>query len=234
MDVRALTWAKKTCGALVLLGLSALPAVASAQSDEDPWEGFNRAIFSFNETVDTYSLKPLAQGYQAITPQFLEDGIHNVYSNVGDVGNLANNLFQWKWHNAGVDTARLMFNTTFGLLGFFDVATHMGLVRNDEDFGQTLAAWGVESGPYLVLPLLGPSTVRDAIGKVPDGYVRPYPYMNNVRERNVALGLNIIDTRASLLPLDKLVTGDKYVFMRNAYLQHREFKINDGEVIDDF
>ena len=118
-------------------------------------------------------MKPLAQGYQAVTPQFLEDGVHNVFGNIGDVGNLANNLLQGKLEAAGVDTSRVLFNTTFGLLGFFDVATKMELRKSDEDFGQTLGVWGVSSGPYVVLPLLGPSTGRDAVAKIPDSLLEP-------------------------------------------------------------
>ncbi|WP_246533229.1 VacJ family lipoprotein [Pseudomonas lalucatii] len=216
------------CAGLVLLPLAAQAA------EEDPWEGFNRAIFRFNDTVDTYALKPLAQGYQAVTPDFLEDGVHNVFGNLGDIGNLANDLLQGKFHDAGVDTGRVIFNTTFGLLGFFDVASQMGLQRNDEDFGQTLGAWGLGSGPYVVLPLLGPSTIRDAAGKVPDAFLEPYPYMGHVPTRNLTRGVDVIDTRASLLSAERLISGDKYLFVRNAYLQNREFRVQDGQVEDDF
>ena len=115
------------------------PALAA---EEDPWEGVNRAVFRFNDTVDTYTLKPLAKGYQKVTPEFVEDGIGNVFSNLGDVIVLTNDLLQGKVRDAGIDTSRILFNTTFGVLGFFDVATRMGLHKNDEDFGQTLGAWG--------------------------------------------------------------------------------------------
>jgi phospholipid-binding lipoprotein MlaA len=211
-----------------------VPFVAQAASEEDPWESINRPIFRFNDLLDTYALKPLAQGYQAITPQFLEDGIHNMFRNVGDVGNLANDVLQAKPQAAGVDTARLMFNTTFGVLGFFDVGTKMGLQRNDEDFGQTLGYWGVRSGPYVMLPFFGPSTLRDAPSKYVDSYAKPYRYMNDIPARNMAIGMDVIDTRASLLSAEKLVSGDKYTFIRNAYLQNREFKVKDGKVEDDF
>ncbi|MDG9980405.1 VacJ family lipoprotein [Pseudomonas oleovorans] len=219
---------------MALVGLSLLPAMSQAASEEDPWESFNRPIFRFNDTVDTYALKPIAQGYRAVTPQFLEDGVHNVFGNIGDVGNLANNLLQGKLHNAGVDTGRLIFNTTFGVLGFFDVAKHMGLQKSNEDFGQTLGVWGLESGPYLVIPFLGPSTVRDAAGRVPDGFLTPYPYIDHVPTRNVTRGVQVVDTRANLLQAERLVSGDKYIFIRNAYLQSREFKVKDGQVEDDF
>ncbi|MBN2991372.1 VacJ family lipoprotein [Pseudomonas cedrina subsp. fulgida] len=210
------------------------PFAAQAAPEDDPWESVNRPIFTFNDTVDTYALKPLAQGYEWITPQFVEDGIHNFFRNIGDVGNLANNVLQLKPHNAGVDTARLLVNTTFGVLGFIDVGTKMGLQRSDEDFGQTLGYWGVGSGPYVMLPLLGPSTLRDAPSKYVDSYTQPYRYMDDVSVRNSVMGLNIVDTRASLLDSEKLITGDKYTFIRNAYLQNREFKVKDGKVVDDF
>lgn len=234
MHVIGARWIARLGGLMALVGLSLLPAMSQAASEDDPWEGFNRPIFRFNDTVDTYALKPIAQGYRAVTPQFVEDGVHNVFGNIGDVGNLANNLLQGKLHNAGVDTSRLIFNTTFGLLGFFDVANHMGLRKSDEDFGQTLGVWGLDSGPYLVIPFLGPSTVRDAAGRVPDSFLQPYPYMDHVPTRNVTMGVEVIDTRANLLQAERLISGDKYIFIRNAYLQSREFKVKDGEVEDDF
>jgi phospholipid-binding lipoprotein MlaA len=220
-------------GTCLAVGLVLAPAMSQA-ADEDPWEGVNRAIFRFNDTLDTYTLKPLAQGYEAVTPQFLQDGIHNMFNNVGDVTNLANNVLQAKPAAAGKDTARLIFNTTFGLLGFFDVGTRMGLQRSDEDFGQTLGYWGVSSGPYVMLPFFGPSTVRDAVGKYPDTYTRPYRYVDYVPTRNTILATDVVDTRASLLSAEKLIRGDKYLFLRNAYLQNREFKVKDGQVEDDF
>ncbi|OCX19714.1 MlaA family lipoprotein [Pseudomonas graminis] len=220
----------RTC---VWASLAVAPMAANA-ADEDPWEGVNRAIFRFNDTVDTYALKPIAQGYEFITPQFLEDGIHNMFKNVGEVTNFANDVLQAKPEAAGVDTARLIFNTTFGLLGFFDVGTKMGLQRSDEDFGQTLGHWGVASGPFVMLPLFGPSTVRDAFAKYPDTYTQPWRYIDHVPTRNTALGVSLVDTRASLLSAEKLINGDKYIFIRNAYLQNREFKVKDGKVVDDF
>jgi len=210
------------------------PFAAQAASEDDPWESVNRPIFTFNDTVDTYALKPIAQGYQFVTPQFVQDGVHNFFRNIGDVGNLANNVLQLKPHNAGVDTARLLVNTTFGVLGFIDVGTKMGLQRSDEDFGQTLGYWGVGSGPYVMLPLLGPSTVRDAVAKYPDTYTEPYRYMDHVPTRNTAIAVDVVDTRASLLSAEKMIRGDKYSFIRNAYLQNREFKVKDGDVKDDF
>ncbi|MDY7559735.1 VacJ family lipoprotein [Pseudomonas sp. 10B1] len=214
-------------------GVALVPSAAQA-ADEDPWEGVNRVIFRFNDTLDMYALKPLAQGYEFITPRFVEDGIHNFFNNIGDVRNFANDVLQAKPHAAGVDTARLLLNTTLGVAGFIDVGTRMGLQRNDEDFGQTLGYWGVSSGPYVMLPLLGPSTVRDGLARFPDTYDSPYHYMNDISWRNSLEALDIVDTRASLLSAEKLINGDKYTFIRNAYLQSREFKVKDGKVKDDF
>ncbi|XWT13142.1 VacJ family lipoprotein [Stutzerimonas urumqiensis] len=212
-------------------GAVSLPVAAAEQ---DPWEGFNRAVFRFNDTLDTYTLKPLAKGYQRVTPDPVEDSIGNFFGNLGDVVVLGNDLLQGKMRNAGIDASRILFNTTFGVLGLFDVATPMGLTRNDEDFGQTLGAWGLGSGPYLVLPLFGPSTVRDAFGRVPDAYLQPYPYMGDVAARNTMRGIETVDTRAELLSAERMITGDRYVFVRNAYLQNREFRVQDGQVEDDF
>lgn len=227
-------WSNRLAQLCVCASVLLVPFAAQAASEDDPWESVNRPIYQFNDFVDTYALKPIAQGYDYVTPQFLEDGIHNMFRNVGDVTNLFNNVLQAKPHAAGVDTARILLNTTFGLAGFFDVGTKMGLNRSDEDFGQTLGHWGVGSGPYVMLPLLGPSTLRDAPSKVVDAYTGPYPYVNDIPVRNSVYGLNIVDTRASLLSAEKLINGDKYIFIRNAYLQNREFKVKDGHVVDDF
>ena len=226
-------WSNRLAQLCVCTSIMLVPFVAQA-SEEDPWESINRPIFRFNDFLDTYALKPLAQGYEAITPQFLEDGIHNMFRNIGDVGNLANDVLQAKPRAAGVDTARLLMNTTLGVAGFFDLGTKMGLQRNDEDFGQTLGHWGVGSGPFVMLPFFGPSTLRDAPSKYVDSYTKPYRYMNDIPARNMAYGLDVIDTRASLLSAEKLISGDKYVFIRNAFLQNREFKVKDGKVEDDF
>ncbi|MQT49394.1 VacJ family lipoprotein [Pseudomonas helleri] len=217
-----------------LIAGTALMPVAAQAADDDPWEDANRVIYRFNDTLDTYTLKPLAKGYQFITPQFLEDGIHNMFRNIGDIGNFTNDVLQGKAHAAGVDTARLLLNTTLGVAGFFDVGTQMGLQRNDEDFGLTLGHWGLPTGPYVMLPLLGPSTVRDGIAKYPDTYTTPYRYMNDIPARNTLFAVEMVDTRASFLSSEKVITGDKYTFIRNAFLQSREFKVKNGKVEDDF
>jgi phospholipid-binding lipoprotein MlaA len=233
MRVPGASWPERLSLLVACAGLLLLPAMAQA-NEEDPWQGYNRFMYRVNDHVDAYTLKPLAKGYQAVTPQFFEDGVRNVYRNIGDVANLANNLLQGKLHDAGVDGSRLIFNTTFGLLGFFDVGSAMGLQRNDEDFGQTMGVWGLNSGPYVVLPLLGPSTVRDAFAKVPDSMLVAPAFIDHVPTRNVVRGVQTLDLRASLLSAERLIIGDKYIFIRNAYLQNREFKVRDGEVEDDF
>ncbi|HLT04072.1 MAG TPA: VacJ family lipoprotein [Pseudomonas sp.] len=213
----------------------ALPLSLAAQPHEDdPWEGFNRKVFVFNDTLDTYALRPLAQGYRKVTPGFMQRGISNFFDNLGEPRNLVNNLLQGKPHAAGVDTARFLFNSTFGLLGFVDVSSKMGLRRNDEDFGQTLGVWGLGSGPYVVLPFLGPSTVRDGLARVPDSYNGIYYHMDDVSARNTMFAVDALDARASFLDAERLIRGDKYTFLRNIYLQNREFKVRDGMVEDDF
>lgn len=206
-----------------------------AEESKDPWEGFNRKIFSFNEGLDKYLLKPTAKGYRAITPDPVENSISNVFSNVGEVKNILNDVLQWKWKQAGNDSGRFLINSTLGLVGLFDVAKHMGLPESDgEDFGQTLAAWGVGQGPYLVLPLFGPSSLRGGISIPVDSYSDPFRYVDHVPTRNTITGVKLIDTRAQLLQAEELISGDKYVFIRDAYLQRREFLVNDGEVEDTF
>ncbi|GAA0784584.1 MlaA family lipoprotein [Marinobacterium sediminicola] len=212
------------------LGVVLVAAPVMAETEQDPWEGFNRSIYSFNETVDRYALKPLAQGYRYVTPDVAEKGVSNFFDNIADVGNLFNNLLQFKFEAAGKTFARLTFNSTFGLAGLIDVATPMGIEAHEEDFGQTLGYWGVGSGPYLMLPLLGPSTVRDGLAKPVDWMVDPVGDVDHVPTRNTLYGLRLVDTRSRLLKAEQIISGDKYAFIRDAYLQRREYQINDGAV----
>lgn len=208
---------------------------SSAQDVVDPWEGFNRGVYAFNEFGDRYVLKPVAKGYRAITPDPVEISMNNVFSNLGELRNILNDALQWKWEQAANDTGRLLVNSTIGLVGLFDVAQRMGLDESEgEDFGQTLAAWGVGQGPYLVLPFLGPSSLRDA-GSLPvDWYTDPITYMDHTSSRNTARGTGLIVQRAALLDAEELISGDRYIFLRDAYLQRRDYLINDGVVEDDF
>ncbi len=219
---------------LLLFGLSSFVSANSGNEAGDPWEGFNRAVFSFNDTLDRNVLVPVTKGYRFVMPDVAETGVHNFFENLGDISTLINNLLQGKVSDATQDFARVAFNSTFGLLGVIDVASPMGIEKHDEDFGQTLGYWGVDSGPYIVLPLLGPSNVRDGVALIPDHYLDPITYMD---EDNAALWLRairVVDTRSELLASEKLISGDRYSFIRDAYLQRREFLVTDGEVGENF
>ncbi len=202
----------------------------AAQAEVDPWEGFNRSMFAFNETLDKYLLLPLTKGYRAVTPDVVEKGVHNFFGNLGDFNSLFNNLFQLKLAGAAQDGARLAANTVLGLGGILDVATPLGLPKQDEDFGQALGYWGVKSGPYLVLPFFGPSTLRDGIGRIPDAYINSVIYFDDEGLRYFLLGLRTIDQRSQIMEAERLISGDRYTFIRDAYLQRREFLVNDGKV----
>ncbi|MDX2465173.1 MAG: VacJ family lipoprotein [Porticoccus sp.] len=222
---------------LLLMGflVSSQVVADSAEITQDPWEGFNRKVFIFNDTLDTYALKPVAKGYRAVTPDPVEDGISRMFSNLGEIVNVLNDVLQGKFGQAGNDTGRFLVNTTIGLVGFFDVADDLGLPKNEgEDFGQTLGVWGVGEGPFLMLPLFGPSTLRDGPARIVDQLVNPISEVDHVPTRNTIYGVDIISTRADLLKAEELVSGDKYSFIRDVYLQRREFLLNDGKVEDDF
>ena len=221
----------------LLLGASAwLTGCATTSAppvESDPWEGFNRAVYGFNKTADETLIKPIATGYQAITPDFLDRGITNFFNNLDDVVVLANQILQGKPQEAVSDFSRLVWNSTVGLLGFIDVATHLDLPKHNEDFGQTLGRWGYTPGPYLVLPILGPHTARDAIGLIPDWFLfDPLNYTDlSFRQRLAVAAVKYIDIRADLLSASTIVDTaalDEYTFIRDAYLQRREYLIYDG------
>jgi phospholipid-binding lipoprotein MlaA len=215
---------------LALLGGCA--SVPGPPDERDPFESYNRAMYAFNDSVDEAVLRPVAQTYKDYMPDIAQTGISNFFDNIGDLTNMVNNLLQFKIENAVSDFGRILWNSTVGIFGLIDVATHMGLQKHDEDFGQTLAVWGVPDGPYLVLPLLGPSTIRDTVGLVGDIYVDPLFAIEE--EGNVYWGLVIlrfIDTRADLLSASRVLEEaaiDPYIFVRDAYLQHRRNLIYDG------
>ncbi|MCW8884909.1 MAG: VacJ family lipoprotein [Motiliproteus sp.] len=218
----------------LILSFSSVSLANSGEEVGDPWEGFNRAMFSFNDGLDRYVLLPVTKGYRFVMPDMVEKGVNNFFENLGDVSTFINNSLQGKIGYAAQDLARVAFNSTFGLLGFIDVASGMGIEKHDEDFGQTLGYWGVESGPYLVLPLLGPSNVRDGISLIPDYYMDPITYLDEDNAAWWLLGIRAVDTRSQLLKQEKLISGDRYSFIRDAYLQRREFLVNDGEIGDNF
>lgn len=220
-----------------ILMLVALAGCASQQAMEpnpdDPWEGFNRRVFAFNDALDRAVLKPLAQGYDAITPQPVQTGVGNFFSNLGEIRTMLNSLLQGKPGNAGIAGGRFLLNSTVGIGGLWDVATGIELTGREEDFGQTLAVWGAGEGPYLVLPFFGPSTVRDTAGMPVDMYTYPLTYVEDDEVRYGLTALRVIDTRASFLEEEELIRGDRYSFIRDAYLQRRRFEVNDGEQGED-
>jgi phospholipid-binding lipoprotein MlaA len=218
-----------------LLAMATLSLPGYAQEKADPWQGFNRAMFAFNDVTDRFLFRPLAKGYVFVTPGFVRKGVDNVIDNVMEVPNVLNDVLQGKGKQAANDTGRFLVNSTVGLAGLFDVAQHMGMKASDgEDFGQTLAVWGVDQGPYIVLPFLGPSTLRDGLATPVNVYSDPRTYIDHIPTRNTVTGVSLLNTRANLLDLERHITGDRYTFIRDAYLQRRQFLINDGEVEDDF
>ena len=209
------------------------PSVRPEQNNaRDPFEGFNRAMYTFNDKLDTYALKPLAKGYRAITPAPVSKGISNFFSNLHDPMAMLNNFLQGKPGKAASDLGRFLINSTLGMLGLFDVSTEIGLQKHDEDFGQTLAVWGVGDGPYLVLPFFGPSNVRDGFSLPVDWETYPPNHMENSRRRYQLLFLEIIDKRAQLLAASDVLAQaageDAYVFVREASRQRRRNQIFDG------
>ena len=220
---------------LALLFLSAC-ATTGSLDERDPWEGFNRGVYSFNETMDNLLFDPISKGYDAITPDFIDNGITNFFSNLGEISVIANDLLQFKFAQATSDVARFIFNSTIGVLGFFDVSSSLGFPEHDEDFGQTLAHWGVGSGPYLVVPFFGPATVRDAAGFAVDGIVlNPVSYLDNDLVVAGLLSLNYVDVKSDLLSAGDLIGEaalDEYEFLKNAYFEKRSSQINDNAFED--
>lgn len=218
---RARTLALALAATLAASGCATVPTPTPG----DPLEGWNRTVYKFNDKVDTYALKPVARGYVWAVPQFLRTGITNMFSNIGDVYIAANDLAQLKITDGVTDIMRVVMNTVFGVGGFFDIATPAKLDKHVADFGLTLGHYGVPPGPYLVLPLLGPSTVRDTAGLVVDAAGNPLTYIHPDWASWSVFGLNLVNTRANLLGAGDVLDAaalDKYSFVRNAYLQRRQ------------
>ncbi|MCB1877592.1 MAG: VacJ family lipoprotein [Chromatiales bacterium] len=214
-----------------LVGLVGCAGNGEFRDEFDPWEGFNRGVYSFNKTVDTYALKPVAQGYRYVTPDFVDTGVTNFFNNINELFVSANDLLQFKFKRAGTDLGRFAINSTIGVLGLIDVASDLGMRRNDEDFGQTLGAYGVGAGNYLVLPFLGPSSVRDAVGVGVKLYSDPLNLIDPSVVQYAVYGLRIVDDRADLLDAEnvlKTAALDEYIFVRDAYLQKRRDLVYDG------
>lgn len=216
-----------------VFAIGSTSAWAETNNPKDPFENFNRSVFSFNQRVDQNLLRPVAKGYQTVVPSPVRQGVSNFFGNINDVWIGVNNLLQGKVVAAGSDAGRVVVNTTLGILGIFDVATNFGLEKHDEDFGQTLATWGVGDGPYLVLPFFGPRTLRDSAGLGVDVYTDPVGRHTPVDERNSALAVRIVKDRAELLDAESVVSDaalDPYTYLRDAYLQHRQYVIHDGQM----
>ena len=210
-------------------------------NQDDPWVGWNRGTQTFNDNVDKAILKPVAKGYQWITPDFVDEGITNFFSNINDIGVTLNDLLQLKFKQSGMDAGRFLINTTAGVGGFVDVANMVDLPKHTEDFGQTLGVWGVPSGSYLVLPFFGPSSPRDAAGIVGDALLNPLTYVSAFGSTVVSgamagsKALDVTDRRANLMTTEKIVNEgsvDRYDFIKNSYEQNREYLINDGNSPD--
>lgn len=216
---------------LVCAALAGTALASEASSSRDPYEGFNRAMFAVHETLDNYAVRPAAQAYDAAVPLPVKASVGNLFGTVGELWVGGNNVLQGKFVDAGNDFSRLLINATVGIFGLFDVASELGLERHNEDFGQTLAVWGVKDGGYLFWPLIGPKTVRDTAGWGVDTVADPFSYLEPVRLKNSMRLVRVLDVRAGLLPADKIVEEaalDKYAYIRDAYLQRRRHQIYDG------
>jgi phospholipid-binding lipoprotein MlaA len=226
----ALALAAALACALPLATAGALPP------PKDPFEKLNRATFAFNDALDRMLARPAARAYHATLPDFVQNAVSNLVANATYSVVILNDLLQGKFRDFGSDSVRFVTNTTLGVGGLFDPATHFGFVSHDEDFGITLGHWGVPTGPYLVLPLVGPSNFRDAPGRVVDAYSEPAHYLlKTTREHYEVYVVELFDRRVRLLPTDSALLNayDPYVFMRNAYMERREYLVHDGVLPDD-
>ena len=212
-----------------------LSGCATTSGDHrDPIEGLNRAVYKFNDGVDRMLFKPLAKGYRYVVPGPVDKGVSNVFGNIEDVVTTVNDLLQFKFRRGGTDAMRVLLNTTIGLLGIFDVASSMGFEKHDEDFGQTLGHWGVNPGPYIMLPFYGPSSLRDATGRVIDASCfDPIYQIDHIPTRNTLRAIEGVDNRADLLGASNVLEQaalDRYNFLKESYFQQREHDVNDGDL----
>ena len=231
---------RRASGLLTCLALLAASGCAATRGDanpRDPYESFNRSVYQFNDTVDRYAVKPVAQGYQKIVPEPVQLVVTSFYSNLEDLYTGANNVLQLKPKAALIDVTRFVVNSTLGFFGFADVASAIGMPKHYEDFGQTLGYWGMPSGPYLVIPLLGPSTVRDAPARGVDIWASPQNFYDlSSREGNILWGLRFVSSRAALLEAEKVIDGaalDRYSLIRDGWLQRRRNAVYDGNPPDE-
>lgn len=219
-------------GLMVAAGAALLLSGCATNNPRDPLEPFNRAMFSFNDAVDRAALKPAATAYKKVTPSFVQTGVNNFFGNLSDLWSSLNNFAQFKGQDGFQDLTRFAVNSTMGLAGVLDIATPAGLRKHNEDLGQTLGYWGVPAGPYLMLPLLGPSTVRDTAALPGDWWGDPWTHVNDVPWRNSGIVLRAVDQRASVLDASTLLEEaalDRYEFLRDGYLQRRESQVLDTD-----
>ena len=220
---------------LLILPLSLVQAqVIEEEENIDPLESINRPIFALNKGLDRFLVRPLAQTYHIVMPDIGERGVGNFFANLYDFNTAFNSLLQWELEGAMQSSGRFLVNSTAGFLGLIDVATPIGIRPYRTDFGHTLAVWGLDSGPYIMVPLFGPRTLRSGTGTIVDLYASPQIIVDNVRLRNTLLGLELIDGRARLLKAEQLLSGDEYIFVRDAYLQQRQVFVSGGIVEDSF
>jgi len=203
-------------------------------TEVDPFQEINEKTHNFNLVLDKQLATPVARIYKKVTPDLVEKSITNFTHNIEDLSIAINNILQGKINNGISDLLRFTVNSSLGVLGFFDVASNLGFEKHDEDFGQTLATWGVGAGPYIVLPGLGPSNLRDTLSMLPDAFLTPLYVIDHDRTSYSLTAIDIVETRARYLGLESVVIGDDYLFYRDAYLQSREFDILDGEVSEEF
>ena len=203
-------------------------------ANEDPFESTNRIVFEISDDLDTMIIRPVAEIYRDVTPRFIKNSVTNFFYNLSEVDTIVNQLLQGKIVLAGQDSLRFLINSTIGIVGFVDVATRVGFERHDEDFGQTLGYWGVPAGPYVFLPLIGPSTIRDSFSK-PTSWFLSGNFSVSDEEAKIFINLlDAVETRERLLVAEKLIVGDKYEFVKSVYLQTRNDLVFDGEVEDEF
>tara|TARA_B100000902_G_scaffold167715_1_gene162431 strand:+ start:26 stop:784 length:759 start_codon:yes stop_codon:yes gene_type:complete len=232
---------KPVCLTTLLAFLLVITTIPVHSSEDDPLEPINRAVFGFNEVIDDTILEPVAKGYKFVTPDPVEESVTNFFNNLGEINTIINSALQLKLDKTLSSSGRLVINSTVGIFGLFDVATTLGITRHNEDFGQTLGYYGVPSGPYLVLPFFGPSSFRDAPSFFADVQmekeISPVHTELHHEERQAIQATNVIDTRANLLQATKILdtaAKDKYVFLRESYLQKRAQMITDGKDVQDF
>ena len=213
---------------LVSSGCATTKNQSNAFNPEDPYEKSNRKVYEFNSKIDKLFLRPITDFYDSATPEFAQTSITNFFSNLDDIGISFNNLLQGNIVNSMSDITRFFINSIFGLGGFFDVASEMGLEKHSEDFGQTLGKWGAKPGPYLMLPFLGPSTTRDAFTFVGDTALAPTLSLDDSEARLGLISLDLINTYSAFTGIADIESQDQYAFLRDAYLDRRKFEVNDG------